>query len=150
MNPQVIRESHFFGNNILRFEKYSQDGWTFGTKLSVSEAAWGLLDYACFNRSKKHDLKMRHVDFTGLLRWPKVWQIYLPIDWRLDVEKIWRIIHLFSHTGDSFAGSIYSLDADSCLNTIKRFVARRGQVRSIRSDNGANLIGSETIFRKEI
>ena len=33
-----------------------------------------------------------------------------------------------------------SLDTDSCINAIRRFVARRGQVQEVRSDNGTNLV----------
>ena len=43
-----------------------------------------------------------------------------------------------------------SLDTDSCINAIRRFVARRGPVKSIQSDNGTNLVGSEHEMRKEI
>ena len=32
-----------------------------------------------------------------------------------------------------------SLDTDSCINAIRRFIARRGPVKIIRSDNGTNL-----------
>ena len=43
-----------------------------------------------------------------------------------------------------------SLDTDSCINAIRRFVARRGQVAEIRSDNGTNLVGAEKELRREI
>lgn len=36
-----------------------------------------------------------------------------------------------------------SLDTSSCINAIRRFISRRGQVSTIRSDNGTNLIGAE-------
>ena len=35
-----------------------------------------------------------------------------------------------------------SLDADSCINAIRRFVARRGSVRFIYSDNGTNFVAA--------
>ena len=41
----------------------------------------------------------------------------------------------------------YSLDTDSCINAIRRFIARRGTVKSIRSDNGTNLVGAERELR---
>lgn len=36
-----------------------------------------------------------------------------------------------------------SLDTNGCINVIRRFMARRGQVTQIRSDNGSNLVGAE-------
>lgn len=33
-----------------------------------------------------------------------------------------------------------SLDTNSCLNSLRRFTCRRGQVKHIRSDNGTNLL----------
>ena len=42
------------------------------------------------------------------------------------------------------------LDTDSCINAIRRFVARRGQVTEMWSDNGTNLVGAERVLRAEI
>lgn len=33
-----------------------------------------------------------------------------------------------------------SLDTDACINALRRFISRRGQVMSIRSDNGTNFV----------
>ena len=44
----------------------------------------------------------------------------------------------------------YSLDADSCINAIRRFIARRGTVKLFRSDNGTNLVGAEREMREDI
>ena len=43
-----------------------------------------------------------------------------------------------------------NLDTDSCINAIRRFQARRGQVKQIVSDNGTNLVGAEKELRKHI
>ena len=43
-----------------------------------------------------------------------------------------------------------SLTTDSCINSIRRFVSRRGQVDEIRSDNGTNLVGAERELRAEL
>ena len=40
------------------------------------------------------------------------------------------------------------LDMDSCINAIRRFVCRRGQVSSLRSDNGTNFVGAERELRE--
>ena len=44
----------------------------------------------------------------------------------------------------------HSLTTDSCINAIRRFVARRGSVELIRSDNGTNLVGAERELRESI
>ena len=43
-----------------------------------------------------------------------------------------------------------SLDTDSYILALRRFIARRGQVNSIRSDNGTNLVGAERELREAI
>ena len=43
-----------------------------------------------------------------------------------------------------------ALDTDACLNAIKWFIARRGQVKIMRSDNGTNLVGAKQELRKGI
>lgn len=43
-----------------------------------------------------------------------------------------------------------SLDTDSFINALRRFIARRGQVLEIRSDNGTNFIGAERELRQAI
>lgn len=43
-----------------------------------------------------------------------------------------------------------SLDTNSYINALRRFVARRGQVSKMRSDNGTNFIGSEKELAKSI
>lgn len=41
-----------------------------------------------------------------------------------------------------------SLDTDSFVNALRRFIARRGQVQEIQSDNGTNFIGGERELRE--
>ena len=43
-----------------------------------------------------------------------------------------------------------SLDTDSYINALRRFIARRGQVQELRSDNGTNFIGAERELRTAI
>jgi hypothetical protein len=42
------------------------------------------------------------------------------------------------------------LDTNSCINAIRRFIARRGSVKIIWSDNGTNLVGARRELREEI
>ncbi|XP_006821687.1 uncharacterized protein LOC102801951 [Saccoglossus kowalevskii] len=44
----------------------------------------------------------------------------------------------------------HSLDTDSCINAFRRFKARRGNVKSVRSDNGTNLVGAKRELQAEI
>ncbi|KAL0178992.1 hypothetical protein M9458_024434, partial [Cirrhinus mrigala] len=43
-----------------------------------------------------------------------------------------------------------SLDTDSFINALRRFIARRGQVRELRSDNGTNFVGAERELKAAI
>ncbi|XP_060566919.1 uncharacterized protein LOC132725749 [Ruditapes philippinarum] len=43
-----------------------------------------------------------------------------------------------------------SLDTDSYINALRRFIARRGQVTTIRSDNGSNFVGAERELKASI
>lgn len=44
----------------------------------------------------------------------------------------------------------YSLDTSSCVNAVRRFICRRGQVVHLRSDNGTNFIGAERELREAL
>lgn len=43
-----------------------------------------------------------------------------------------------------------SLTTDSYINALRRFIARRGQVKKIRSDNGTNFVGANRELRNSI
>ena len=40
------------------------------------------------------------------------------------------------------------LSADSFINALRRFISRRGAVRSIHSDNGTNFVGAESEMKR--
>lgn len=44
----------------------------------------------------------------------------------------------------------YSLDTNSCINAVRRFMCRQGQVVHIRSDNGTNFVGAERELREAL
>lgn len=44
----------------------------------------------------------------------------------------------------------YSLDADSFINALQRFIARRGQPVEIWSDNGTNFVGGNRLLREAV
>ncbi|XP_074649022.1 uncharacterized protein LOC141904335 [Tubulanus polymorphus] len=52
-----------------------------------------------------------------------------------------RAIHLESAS---------SLETDACINAIRRFIARRGAVKRIRSDNGTNLVGAKSEMKRAL
>ena len=52
-----------------------------------------------------------------------------------------RVIHM---------GVVDSLTTDSCIKALRRCIARRDQVKEIRSDNGTNFIGAERHLREAI
>ena len=41
-----------------------------------------------------------------------------------------------------------AMDADYFIQALRRFIARRGTVESIRSDNGANFVGPSNELKK--
>jgi len=45
---------------------------------------------------------------------------------------------------------LHSLDTDSFISALQRFICRRGQVKEIRSDNGTNFVGAEKELRTAI
>jgi hypothetical protein len=49
-------------------------------------------------------------------------------------------IHVSDSTSSSYIEVVHSLDTDSFINALQRFICRRGQVRGIRSDNGSNFV----------
>ncbi|XP_074651593.1 uncharacterized protein LOC141906247 [Tubulanus polymorphus] len=46
--------------------------------------------------------------------------------------------------------SANSLETDSCVNAIRRFIARRGAVKHIGSDNGSNLVGAQNDLKQAL
>ena len=65
-------------------------------------------------------------------------------------HKVWISIFTCMVTRAVHAELVYKLDADSMLNAISRFTARRPGVRRFTSDRGTNFIGAANILKKEM
>lgn len=66
---------------------------------------------------------------------------------RSEVKRYGVIFTCMSSRGAQLEIS-HSLETDSCINAIRRFMARRGPVKSIKSDNGTNIVGAEKELRE--
>ncbi|XP_023192317.1 uncharacterized protein LOC111609249 isoform X1 [Xiphophorus maculatus] len=44
----------------------------------------------------------------------------------------------------------YTLDTDSCINAVRRFICRRGPVSTIRSDNATNFVGANRELKESL
>ncbi|XP_062414254.1 uncharacterized protein LOC119220564 [Pungitius pungitius] len=44
----------------------------------------------------------------------------------------------------------HTLDTDSCINAIRRFICRRGPVSTIKSDNGTNFVGTNRELKQSL
>lgn len=50
---------------------------------------------------------------------------------------VWCNIHFLDYE------LVASLNTDSYINVLRRFIARTAQVKRMRSDNGSNFVGAE-------
>ena len=64
-------------------------------------------------------------------------------------HKVWICIFSCCVTRAVHAELVYKLDADSEINAITRFAARRPGIRTFISDRGTNLVGADGILRRE-
>jgi len=66
------------------------------------------------------------------------------------VQKRYGVIFTCSSSRAVHLEVSHSLTTDSCIQAIRRFLARRGPVIRIRSDNGTNLVGAEAEMKRKI
>ena len=64
--------------------------------------------------------------------------------------KRWCCLFTFLTTRAVYIEVVRSIDTDSCLVALKRFIARRGQPTTILSDNGTNFVGSTRELKEYI
>ncbi len=66
---------------------------------------------------------------------------------RKEIKRYGMIFTCFSCRGVHLE-TVNAADADSFILSLRRFIARRGPVRSIRSDNGGNFVGADNELRE--
>ena len=64
--------------------------------------------------------------------------------------KRWCCLFTFLTTRAVYIEVVRSIDTDSCLVALKRFIARRGQPTTILSDNGTDFVGSTRELKEYI
>ncbi|XP_033121384.1 uncharacterized protein LOC117120470 [Anneissia japonica] len=94
-------------------------------------------------RSNKTDRTTIHVCRSGLL-----WAIRSKT-WKITYQTIWGNIHLFIGEGYHFEVA-NTLDTSSFINAMRRFVARRGMPKQMRSDDSGNFVREERELREAI
>ena len=65
-------------------------------------------------------------------------------------HKVWLSIFTCCVTRAVHVELVYKMDADSMINAIVRFTARRPGLTTLISDQGTNLVGADAILRKEM
>ena len=65
-------------------------------------------------------------------------------------HKVWVTAFTCLKTRSVHAEIVFKLDADSLVNAICRFVARRPGARSFISDNGTNLVAADRILKEQL
>ena len=65
-------------------------------------------------------------------------------------HKVWIAVFTCLVTRSVHTELLYNLDADSMINAIVRFAARRPGVRRFTSDQGTNLVGANNVLKKEM
>lgn len=85
---------------------------------------------------------------TLYVRWD--WLFFPSTPWSKPCEKIRSHFYLLSCPGGSHRGRTHLGNRFFFLMALRRFLARRGQVKEIRSDNGTNFTRGERKLRESI
>ena len=65
-------------------------------------------------------------------------------------EVVWHIVFTCFASRAIHIEIAENMDTSSCVNAIRRFIARRGPVKVITSDNGTNLVGANNELRQAL
>ena len=65
-------------------------------------------------------------------------------------HKVWVAVFTCFTTRSVHAEMVYKMDANSLINAIVRFSARRPGIKKFFSDRGTNLTGAERVLKKEL
>ena len=65
-------------------------------------------------------------------------------------HKVWIAVFTCMESRAVHTETVFKIDADSAINAIVRFKARRPGVKNMFSDRGTNFIAANSILRKEV
>ena len=99
----------------------------------------------------------RPIEWHPLRRSRTLWWIISPLLYQgrsEAIEAIWSSLHVFSKPSDPYWETLETwattLETDSFICALRRFVARQGPARQMRSDCGTNFVGAEKEFKQAL
>lgn len=73
----------------------------------------------------------------------QTWVFFCPIERGRSLLKRYGVLFTHLLSCAVYLEVAHSLDTNSCISAIQRFISRRGMVSTFRSDNGTNFIGAK-------
>ena len=167
-HPVILPKGHLLSNLIVRWchlrTAHSGKGLTINEVRSCGYWIIGISNQArsiiakCVNcrrfRGKPMEQKMADLPFDRLEPAPPFTyaavDMFGPFVVKERRSNIKRYVGLFTCLTSRAVHleSTASLDTDAFILMLRRFIARRGNVRSIRSDNGTNFVGANSELRR--
>ena len=143
----MVHENVAHGGRVITLNKFRQNGfWILSANVVVREMMYRCANYKL--NGKFGVQKMAHLPRVSRLEVPPfthygvdMFGPYTIRERRSDLKRYCALFTCFAsravHTEVTNA-----LDTDTFIQALRRFIARRGPVRSIRSDNGTNFVGA--------